>query len=352
MKQFFLSLKRAFTIVELVVVIAVIAILAAVLIPSFVSIIDSAHFSVALENCRNALLQLKTVLDPHGRSADEFVFVYDRFAFLCMNDQLESVDFEHSLFSDSANVFDDYLLLDHFSLSVDVYCPDDLCPHPSSEQHLGVAPSCFSDGYADYSVCTTCERIISAPFGSVLSDITLPKLDHEFDDDLFCVHCSERSDITPFLDLSDNRLLGIGDRYRQERLSCVIVPHYNDGIPVTRISSEAFAHCDFLQSIFLPASVTDIGVDCFLDCTALRSVSGMDGVTRIRANAFSGCSSLQEISLPVTLKSIGGAAFSLCSNLRSVSFQGTVAQWLRIDCPDGAFPTGCSILCSDSSVTL
>lgn len=352
MKQLFLRLKQAFTIVELVVVIAVIAILAAVLIPSFVSLVDSAHFSVALENCRNALLQLKSVLDLHQRSTDEFILVYDRFAFLCLDDQLQSVDFDYSLLSDSDDAFSGYLRLDDFSLSVDVFCPDELCPHPSAEQHLGVAPSCFSEGSADYSVCTTCNRFVSAPFGSELSDITLPKLDHNFGDDLFCVHCSERSDVTPLLDLSDNQLLGIGDHNRQERLSCVVVPHYNDGIPVTRISSEAFARCDFLESVFLPASVTDIGVDCFLDCSALRSVSGMDGVTRIRANAFSGCSSLREISLPSSLRSIGGAAFSLCSNLRSVFFQGSVDQWLKIDCPDGAFPRGCSVFCSDGSVSL
>ena len=45
--------KKAFTIVELVIVIAVIAILAAVLIPTFSNIVDKANDSSALQNGRN-----------------------------------------------------------------------------------------------------------------------------------------------------------------------------------------------------------------------------------------------------------------------------------------------------------
>ena len=46
--------KRGFTIVELVIVIAVIAILAAVLIPTFKNVIDNANKSKALQEARNA----------------------------------------------------------------------------------------------------------------------------------------------------------------------------------------------------------------------------------------------------------------------------------------------------------
>ena len=46
--------KRGFTIVELVIVIAVIAILAAVLIPTFSNVIGNAKKSAALQEARNA----------------------------------------------------------------------------------------------------------------------------------------------------------------------------------------------------------------------------------------------------------------------------------------------------------
>ena len=45
--------KKGFTIVELVIVIAVIAILAAVLIPTFSSIVDKANKSATLQEARN-----------------------------------------------------------------------------------------------------------------------------------------------------------------------------------------------------------------------------------------------------------------------------------------------------------
>ena len=46
--------KKGFTIVELVIVIAVIGILAAVLIPTFTSVIDNANRSAAQSNIKNA----------------------------------------------------------------------------------------------------------------------------------------------------------------------------------------------------------------------------------------------------------------------------------------------------------
>ena len=46
--------KRGFTIVELVIVIAVIAILAAVLIPTFTGVTEKAQKSAALQNAENA----------------------------------------------------------------------------------------------------------------------------------------------------------------------------------------------------------------------------------------------------------------------------------------------------------
>ncbi len=47
--------KKGFTIVELVIVIAVIAILAAVLIPTFSNVIDKAKDSAALSDAKNAM---------------------------------------------------------------------------------------------------------------------------------------------------------------------------------------------------------------------------------------------------------------------------------------------------------
>ena len=49
--------KKGFTIIELVIVIAVIGILAAALIPTFSGVIEKANATAAMENARNAYTQ-------------------------------------------------------------------------------------------------------------------------------------------------------------------------------------------------------------------------------------------------------------------------------------------------------
>lgn len=61
--------KKGFTIVELVIVIAVIGILAAVLIPTFSTVVTNANKSAALSNCRNALTEV-IAMDEYGEVED------------------------------------------------------------------------------------------------------------------------------------------------------------------------------------------------------------------------------------------------------------------------------------------
>lgn len=66
--------KKGFTIVELVIVIAVIGILAAVLIPTFSTVVTNANKSAALSNCRNALTEV-IAMDEYGEVEDGTIFV-------------------------------------------------------------------------------------------------------------------------------------------------------------------------------------------------------------------------------------------------------------------------------------
>ena len=79
--------KKAFTLVELVIVIAVIAILAAVLLPSFASIINNAKENARFQQittARNELLgsssEIATILDLEG-----YVFVIDKKVYIIDN---------------------------------------------------------------------------------------------------------------------------------------------------------------------------------------------------------------------------------------------------------------------------
>ena len=65
--------KRGFTIVELVIVIAVIAILASVMIPGFTGIVTKANESEALQDVKNAYTA--TLIDDYNFGADATIIV-------------------------------------------------------------------------------------------------------------------------------------------------------------------------------------------------------------------------------------------------------------------------------------
>ena len=84
--------KKGFTITELVIVIAVIAILAAVLIPTFSNVISNAKQSAALQTCSNAMKDYSALAAQEGKSIGTgMVFVNDGFVFVYVNSSLHYV---------------------------------------------------------------------------------------------------------------------------------------------------------------------------------------------------------------------------------------------------------------------
>ena len=68
--------KKGFTIVELVIVVAVIAILAGVLIPTFVGVVAEAQNAAAVSEAKTAYQQYIYAHTEDATMADDFVFVY------------------------------------------------------------------------------------------------------------------------------------------------------------------------------------------------------------------------------------------------------------------------------------
>ncbi len=65
-------------------------------------------------------------------------------------------------------------------------------------------------------------------------------------------------------------------------------------------------------------NVTAIGVNAFIDCKDLVSISIPQSINSIEGGAFQGCASLSVINLPDDLTEISGGTFKNCTNLVSI----------------------------------
>ena len=98
----------------------------------------------------------------------------------------------------------------------------------------------------------------------------------------------------------------------------VVIPDTIEGYPVTSIGVEAFLWCYFITSITIPDSVTSIDDYAFCQCSSLTSVTLPDSDTTIGNYAFFLCTSLEDITIPDGVTSIGEYTFSQCSSLTSI----------------------------------
>lgn len=74
----FKKFKKAFTITELVIVIAVIAILAAVLIPTFSTVIGKANESAAMQECRSEWTSLSVEVMTDETAGKDYLFSIEK----------------------------------------------------------------------------------------------------------------------------------------------------------------------------------------------------------------------------------------------------------------------------------
>ena len=89
---------------------------------------------------------------------------------------------------------------------------------------------------------------------------------------------------------------------------------------VTSVGLGAFYHCDKLQKVSLPSTLTKIGGNAFADCKSLTDIVIPDGVTYIGNGAFYNCYALMGVNIPKSVTDIGGIApFQNCMSLERIS---------------------------------
>ena len=92
------------------------------------------------------------------------------------------------------------------------------------------------------------------------------------------------------------------------------------------ISNYAFYGCKQLESINLPATVTDICDGAFMGCTGLVSITLPDSLLSIGEFAFSECLSLKGVTIPDGVSQLETGTFSNCESLTNVSFPENMTQ--------------------------
>ena len=99
---------------------------------------------------------------------------------------------------------------------------------------------------------------------------------------------------------------------------------YNDKFDINThsfvIGDYAFRECVALESLSIPAYVTEIGVGAFTDCSSLKTITFEEGsrLVEIKGSAFMDCVSLQSVTIPASVQAIGTGAFFECKALTSV----------------------------------
>lgn len=94
---------------------------------------------------------------------------------------------------------------------------------------------------------------------------------------------------------------------------------------VTEISDYAFYNCATLKSVEIPAGVTRIGAAAFQACSRLTSPALPMGLTEIEDYAFDFCRSITEIAVPPGVTRIGAYAFQRCDFITSLTLSESIA---------------------------
>lgn len=94
---------------------------------------------------------------------------------------------------------------------------------------------------------------------------------------------------------------------------------------ITRIWDYSFNASGIIE-IKIPDSVTEIGADCFGNCTSLKKIVLSNKLTKIGHSSFFFCSKLTEIVLPETIELIDTNAFNQCTSLSNIIIPSNVTK--------------------------
>lgn len=162
---------------------------------------------------------------------------------------------------------------------------------------------------------TTVKRIGNNIFSYMAEEgslkITLPESLNEIGDNAF-----KQSGLTS-ITLPSNVSINENAFAKCNKLRTINAITQNTNQTSVRTKFGAFQYCNALESVQLPANVTELGPNTFAYCSSLRSVQA-PGVQKIGSGAFKECRKLSQIRFSSSLKDIGNDAFRACNALKSL----------------------------------
>ncbi|RAW48630.1 hypothetical protein C4N25_10960 [Faecalibacterium prausnitzii] len=114
---------------------------------------------------------------------------------------------------------------------------------------------------------------------------------------------------------------------------------FAEGSQLKSIGALAFSGTTPAHPIFteiqIPDSVESIGDSTFNYCTNLSSIRLPSNLKVLNTTMFSYCTALSDVFLPVSLTKIQSGIFSGCYNLTNIHYDGSMAQWSKINTSNG-----------------
>ena len=263
------ELKKGFTLVELVIVIAVIAILSGVLVPTFSNVIKSAKESSIYQQVVNAQKELIT---PNGFLPEDTIGL--------------------------TIVLDDtyFQILENFSLL-----------KTSRKTRTGLVhietPTISNPNIVVYKM----------PVFGV--DILHGMIYRNDSGELIIVNFDSKETEENFSNYFTSTSSGIQLKSEYtNRITTVALPDN-----VTKLNANAFANCTNLESVLLNTGVTHLGNYAFSQCSNLKSINLPNSLENIGHYVFKKCTSLKTVNFPNTISNWGTNTFEDCYSLESVN---------------------------------
>ena len=115
---------------------------------------------------------------------------------------------------------------------------------------------------------------------------------------------------------------------------------------VKSIAIQAFSYAySFTGSMTIPASVKSLSTYIFYASTGLTDIVINAEIPTLRKGMFKGCTGLKTVGIPGTITKMEEETFTGCTSLTDLYFDGTSAQWKKVDRSKSSLPDSCTIHC-------